>query len=177
MSRTNRNFVFAYTFLVILPLVGLAGILKSGRNLVAPVSIDGVWSLQENTVQLNSQACGKAFAALPGHAFTISQSGRSFVLSFPSEPSVTASGTLDGTTLRGSVIALHASSSENRSENRSENGSENSCGRELSLQATVSRDAESTWLAGTLSAVNCATCPAVEFRAQRQAPAAARGGH
>src|SRR5208283_757233 len=46
MSRTNRNFVFAYTFLVILPLAGLAGILKTGRNLTAPVSIDGVWILQ-----------------------------------------------------------------------------------------------------------------------------------
>ncbi len=173
MPRTNRNFVFAYTFLVILPLIGLAGILKSGRNLVAPVSIDGVWSLQENTAQLSSLACGKAFAALPGHAFAISQSGRSFVLSFPSEPSVTGSGTLNGTTLRASVIAPHNSLSENGSESKSEN----SCGRELSLQATVSRNAESTWLAGTLSAVNCATCPAVEFRAQRQAPAAARGGH
>jgi hypothetical protein len=165
MPRTNRNFVFAYTFLVILPLVGLAGILKSGRTLVAPVSIDGVWSLQENTAQLSSLACSKAFAALPGQAIAISQSGRSFVLNFSSDPGVTTSGTLDGTTLRASVIPPHAPTSEN------------SCGRELSLQATFGRNADSTWLAGTLSAVNCPTCSAVEFHAQRQAPAAARGGH
>src|ERR1700675_4660309 len=98
MFHNNRNFVFAYAFLVVLPLVGLAGILKSGRRLTAPVWIDGVWSLQVDSAQLNSLPCGKVLAAIPDKAIAISQSGRSFVLSFPSAPKLTASGTLDGAT-------------------------------------------------------------------------------
>src|ERR1700682_1969337 len=127
MSRTNRNFVFAYAFLVILPLVGLAGILKSGRNLTAPVSIDGVWTVYVDPAQLDSLPCGKVLASIPDKAILISQSGRSFVLSFPSGPKVVASGTLDGTTLRATLTPLESS--------------ETSCtdARQLAMLATVVR--------------------------------------
>lgn len=165
MSSTNKNFVFAYAFLVILPLVGLAGILKSGRSLTAPVSIDGVWSLQVDSAQLDALPCGRILAAIPDKTIAISQSGRSFVLTFPGGPRVNASGTLDGTTLRASFTPP-------------ESPSGNCTGpRELSLLATVDRRADSSFLVGTVSVPNCPTCASIGFHAERQAAAMPKGGH
>jgi hypothetical protein len=164
MSRTNRNFVFAYAFLVVLPLVGLAGILKSGRHLAAPVSIDGVWNVRVDSAQLDSLPC-KGLAVISGQTIAISQSGTSFVLSFPGALKVTGSGTLDGTALEASVIQPPESPSEGSC----------SSGSQLSLLATV-RNAHPRSMAGTLSVANCPTCPSVAFLAERQAPAASKGG-
>ncbi len=165
MSRTNMNFVFAYAFLVILPLVGLAGILKRGRSLTAPVSIDGIWSLQVDPAALDSLPCGKFLAAIPEKTIVISQSGRSFVLSFAGEPKIAASGTLDGTTLRTSLTP-------------SESSSETNCtgAPKWSMVASVDRRADSSFLEGALSAPNCATCAVVRFHAERQAAASPKGG-
>ena len=167
MFLISKNFVLAYTFLVLLPLVGLAGILKSGRRLTAPASIDGVWSLQLDSGQLDSQPCGRVLAALPDKAIVISQSGRSFILSAPGGPKVTGSGTLDGVTLRASLIAPPESSFET------------SCGsgRQLSLLATIDRNADPASLVGTLSVGDCPACASVGFQATRSAPATTQGGH
>jgi hypothetical protein len=163
MSHTNRNFVLAYAFLVILPLVGLAGILKSGHKLVAPVAIDGTWSVQIDSAQLDSLPCGKIFG--PGDkTFAISQSGRSLVLSFPNDTKSTASGTLDGTTLRASLISQPGLPSDSN------------CGP-LSILASVNGTPDSRSLLGAVSAANCPTCASVGFRADRQARVSAKGGH
>jgi hypothetical protein len=167
MAHANRNFVFAYAFLVVLPLVGLAGILKSGRRLTAPVSIDGVWSFHADSAQLDSLPCGKFLATIPDKAIAISQSGRSFELSSSSGPKITGSGTLDGNTLRASLIPPAESSS----------ASNCAGGRQLSLLATVDRKADSKSLVGTLSVTDCPACASVAFQAERQAPLNAKGGH
>jgi hypothetical protein len=166
MSGTNRNFVFAYAFLVILPLGGLAGILKSGRTLTAPISIDGMWIVQSDPAQPGSVSCGNILAAIPDKAIAISQSGPSFVLSFPNGPKVLASGTLEGTTLRASLTSQESSS-------------ETSCmsPRQFSLLATVERRANASAMVGTLSVPDCPTCTPVAFHAERQAPAPRKGGH
>ena len=166
MSGTNRKFIFAYAFLVVLPLLGLAGILKTGRGLQAPASIDGLWSLQLDSGQLDSLPCGKVLAAIPDHAISISQSGNSFILSFPSAPKITASGALEGTTLRASLNDVEASK-------------ESDCpaGQPFTMLATVDRRADSRILAGTFSPTNCPTCPSVGFKAERQAAASPKGGH
>lgn len=165
MSGSNRNFVLAYAFLVILPLVGLAGILKAGRSVTAPVSIDGVWTLRVDPAQVDSLPCGKALAAVPDKTIAIAQSGRTFVLSFPNGPKLAASGTLEGTTLRASLAPPKEAP--------------DSCmgGRQLSLLATVGRNADSNLLAGTLSVPNCPPCTSVGFHAERQAPVKSKGGH
>jgi len=166
MSGSNRNFVLAYVFLVILPLVGLAGILKAGRHVTAPVSIDGLWTVRVDSAQIASLPCGKALAASPNETIVIAQSGETFVLSFPSGPNLTASGTLEGTTLRASLTSPKESH-------------DSSCasGTQLSLLASLDRRADSSLLTGTLSAPNCETCATVGFRAERQASAASKGGH
>jgi hypothetical protein len=171
MAHNNRNFVFAYAFLVILPIVGLAGILRSGHKLVAPPSIDGVWSFQLNSAELESLPCGKTFAAIPDKAIAISQSGTTFALSSSGGPRLAGSGTLDGTTLRASLSSLQESSSEMNCP----------AGSQLSLVANINQNAGSKALIGSLSAASCPTCPTVAFRAERQPErqplAPAKGGH
>jgi hypothetical protein len=166
MSAANRNFVLAYAFLVILPLVGLAGILKAGRNVTAPVFIEGLWTMRVDSAQIDSLPCGKALAALPDKTLAITQSGRSFVLTFPSGPKLTASGTLDGANLRADLMGTAESS-------------DSSCvtGREMLLLASVDRRVGSNLLTGTLSVPNCQSCASVGFQAERQAPATSKGGH
>lgn len=166
MSSTNRNFVLAYAFLVVLPLVGLAGILKAGHNLTAPVSIDGLWTMRVDPGQIGSLPCGKMLAAAPEKTIAIAQSGRTFVLTFPSGPQLTALGTLDGTTLRASLA-------------RPKESADSSCsdGFQFSLLASVDRRIDSNLLTGTLSSPTCASCAAVGFHAERQTPAASHGGH
>ena len=166
MSGSNRNFVLAYAFLVILPLVGLAGILKAGRNVIAPVSIDGLWTVRVDSTQIDSLPCGKALAALPDKTLAITQAGRNFVLSFPNDPKLTASGTLDGANLRADLMGTA-------------NSSDSSCvaGQQMLLLASVDRKVSSNLLAGTLSVPNCQSCASVGFHAERQAPAPPQGGH
>jgi hypothetical protein len=166
MSGYNRNFVLAYVFLVILPLVGLAGILRAGRGVTAPVSIDGLWTLQVDAAQIDSLPCGKVLAAIPNKTIAIVQSGRSFVLSFPSGPKVIASGTLDGTSLNASL-------------KWPAEFSDSSCagGSPLVVLAKLDRKTDATLLNGTLFAFNCPSCAPVGFHAERQAPATPKGGH
>jgi hypothetical protein len=171
MTHTNRNFVFAYAFLVILPIVGLAGILKSGHKLTAPPSIDGVWSFQLDSAALDSLPCGKMFAAIPDKAIALSQSGTTFALSSASGPKLAGSGTLDGTILRASLISPQESSSEINCP----------AGSQLSLVANLNQNAGAKALVGSLSAASCPTCSTVAFRAERQLErqplAPAKGGH
>jgi hypothetical protein len=172
MSKTSRNFVIAYVLLVGLPIVGLVGVLKSGRNLSAPISVDGVWQLQANSAQLASLPCGKALGDSSNTTLSISQSGKNFSLGFgtinPSDGSRSvASGVIEGTRLRASLPAARAASA-----------ADGGCvqGRELTLVATVNPKADPRSLAGTLSINDCPSCAPVEFHAVRLA-APLKGSH
>jgi hypothetical protein len=167
MSNSNRNFIIAYILLVGLPVAGLVGVLKSGRKLTAPISVDGVWQLQADPVQLAALPCGKSLAHTQETALAISQSGRNFTLSLTNDPKSTASGVVEGSTLRATVAPSAAWSEEA------------GCGpgRELSLVATVNPKADPRSLLGMLSVNNCPACASVEFRAVRLAPPAKKGSH
>jgi hypothetical protein len=165
MSRTSRNFIIAYTLLVALPILGLVGILKSGRTLTAPVSVDGVWKLQTDPVRLAALPCGKTLAASPEAALAISQSGRNFTLSLNDGPKSAASGVLDGTSLKASLVPSAPWSEEAGC----------GIGREISLVATVDPRANPRSLEGTLSVSQCHSCSPVEFRAVRLAAAVKKG--
>ena len=159
-SHPNRNFVLAYVLLVGLPVVGLLGVLKSGRALKAPPSIDGVWQLHSDASQLAALPGGKMLAENPDAAFAISQSGRNFTLSLPNGAKSVSSGVLDGTALKASIaLAEDWSANEN-------------CGdRRLTLTATLDPDANPRTLTGELSVIHCSECKSVPFHAIRQAAA------
>ncbi|MGA2413924.1 MAG: hypothetical protein ABSF59_05730 [Candidatus Sulfotelmatobacter sp.] len=172
MSKTNRNFVIAYFLLVGLPILGLVGVLKSGRNLTAPISVDGVWQLQADPAQLAASPCGQALASRSdATTFAISQSGKTFLLGFgsvnPSNGSRSvASGTIDGTRLRASLPANSIASAP-----------DGGCGqgRELTLAATVNPKTDPRSLAGTFSIPDCPSCASIEFHAVRLAASSKKG--
>jgi hypothetical protein len=163
MSHVHRNFILAYALLVALPVVGLIGVLKSGRRLSAPISVDGVWQLQADPARLAAVPCGQLLADTP--ALTISQSGRNFTLSVSNSLKSAASGVIEGTTLKASLMPSSAWSAEG------------GCGdnRELSLVATVDPTAAPRTLVGVLSVNDCPSCASVAFRAVRQAPPTKKG--
>src|SRR2546430_13404224 len=85
MSKANRDFIIAYVVLVGLPILGLVGVLKTGRTLGAPFSVDGTWKLQADAVRLQALPCGKSLAS-PDIAMSVSQSGANFTLDLVSGP-------------------------------------------------------------------------------------------
>jgi hypothetical protein len=164
MAHINRNFIVAYTLLVALPLVGLVAVLRNGRELTAPISVDGLWQLQADPVRMIALPCGKTLAD-PETALLISQSGRNFALSLSNGPKSTASGVIDGITLKASIVPSEEWSAQA------------GCGNdhELLLMATVNPKVEPRSLTGVLSVNGCTACGSVEFRAARQAPPLRKG--
>jgi hypothetical protein len=166
-AHPNRNFILAYIFLVGLPIVGLLGVLKSGRGLKAPLSIDGVWQLQADPTQLAALPCGKALTDNPDTALAISQSGLNFTLSFANGPKSISSGVLDGTAIKASITPAGDWSAQQ------------TCGndRELTLIATLDPQANPHSLAGELSVANCSECKSVPFHATQQAMPSRKASH
>lgn len=167
MPHTSRNFVVAYILLVGLPLLGLAGVLRTGRTLVAPISIDGNWKIQGDASRITGPSCSKTMASLLNSSLVISQSGTSLALTFNTPSKIPASGSLEGTSLKA-VIAPPRNSA-----------AEAGCGGELlpTITASVDPKSEPRTLAGILSVSGCASCAAVEFRAVRQPKAPIGGAH
>lgn len=165
MSHSNRNFIIAYVLLVALPIVGLVGVLKSGRSLIAPISVEGVWQLQVDPARLASLPCGKSLGENPETALAISQSGKNFTLTIVNGPKSTASGVLDGTRLKASVMPATPWSEETGC----------GAGRNLNLIATINPKSDPRSLSGILSVNDCPSCDSVEFRAVRLALPAKKG--
>ncbi len=161
MSGRSRNFVFAYAFLVALPLIGLAGVLKTGRGLTAPRAIDGLWAFQ---IDAGAQTgCSGFFASIPDKVISISQSGKSFLLSIPGEPRIAATGTLEGNAIRATVTSRE---------------SLQSCSgpAQLRLVANVEKEADSSVISGQLSDATCSSCASAVFKATRKEDAPRKGG-
>ena len=165
MNRSNRNFVLAYLLLVALPVLGLAGVLRSGRNLKAPTAIGGVWKLQTNAAPLAAFPCGMALAA-PDADFTIAQSGRNFTLNFANSLMSSSSGTIEGATVDASLTPSAGLAKE-----------KGCAGRTLSLVATLDANVSPRSASGRISVNDCADCTSIEFHAIREEQAKAKGGH
>lgn len=154
MTHSSRNFVFAYVLLVALPLFGLAGVLRAGRQLAAPVSVAGVWKIT-NSDQLAANPCAKVLGT-PNAAFTISQSGRMFTLSVPNPGTPASSGTIDGTAINANLTS--ASSAKDPA-----------CSVQLLLlSASVDTETTPRSIEGVLHVETCPSCKPVEFRAIRE---------
>jgi hypothetical protein len=163
VTHSNRNFVFAYMLLVALPLFGLAGILRSGRKLSAPISIGGVWKINTSPDQLAAFPCRQLLAE--NATFTISQSGRAFTLSLSNPASSATAGAIDGNTINATLIPAAVGAQDA------------GCGEPLSLTAIVDSKAKPRSFEGALRAENCSGCAALEFRGIREEQAKAKESH
>jgi hypothetical protein len=166
MSRTNRNFIIAYIGLVGLPMLGLMAVLKTGRSLRAPISVDGVWKVETDISRLASLPCMMSVSSLRNTSVVILQSGKSLVLSLDHGSKATASGVIDGNTLTASVPMF-------------DYASETGCGsdRLLSMSATLNGNARPRSLMGALAVNGCASCLPVEFHAVWQGYTSDVGTH
>ena len=162
MSHNNRNFAIAYILLVALPVLGLVGVLKRGRSLSAPISVDGAWKLQADSSRLAVTPCGKFLASITNTAIIISQSGRNFTLSVANSSIPTGAGVIEGNTIK---IAFSLTDAEMGCKN----------GHALSLTATVDTKADPRSLVGMLSVNGCSSCTPVEIYGLRQASAGKKG--
>jgi len=166
VTHTNRNFAVAYVLLVALPLLCLAGVLRSGRNLSAPTSVGGLWKVRADTARLALLPCGKSIGASDA-SFTVSQSGRNFTLNWANVMTSSASGTIEGTTIRANIVPSGVWAKET------------GCGggRVLSLTATANSPVNPQSLDGVLSVNDCPACTPVHIQAVREDQAKAKGGH
>jgi hypothetical protein len=161
MSSTNRRFIVAYILLVGLPLVGLAGVLKTGRGLSAPISIDGVWKLSAST-GLPTQSCDQAVSSFLASSLVVSQSGKSLALTLNGASKTAFSGELDGRNIKASLGPVSGCPAD----------------QGVILVASVDPKSDPKSLNGFLSVSNCASCSPLEFHAVRQPrPQVAGGGH
>jgi len=154
MSHTNRNFLIAYILLVGIPLVALVGILRAGRSLPAPISIDGVWKLEAVSQGPPAQPCGKFAADLSNSSLSISQSGKSLALAFGNALKSSSSGWLEGTSLNASVSPADTASA---------------CDGEVMITSVVDPKTEPRSLEGSITIKDCASCRPILFHAVRQA--------
>jgi hypothetical protein len=154
MAHTNRNFIIAYILLVGVPLLALAGILRSGRTLNAPFSVDGAWKIDPGAARSSTAPCGDFLSSLSSSSVSISQSGTSLVIGLAGGKTATGS-------LAGKSIKAHFAGTENPSAAECKD-------RSLALTATLDPLTEPRTLSGRISLEGCDSCAPVEFRATRQ---------
>jgi hypothetical protein len=164
ISHSNRNFVLAYVFLVALPILGLLGILRSGRHLTAPFSVDGTWKIEAAANRVPAPTCSNFLSAVSNAPLSISQSGEQLVVGL-NGGSKTAAGVLEGKTIRASFSAAENS------------GQADCAGQPWTLTATLNPQTEPKTLRGKLSVAGCASCVPLEFRAVRQPRTVSGGAH
>lgn len=160
MSSSNRTFVLAYIFLVGVPVLALVGILKSGRQLAAPPSVDGSWKIEARGAGPAS-ACNSFLSSAVNSPLSISQSGASLVVGINGGDKTTM-GKLEGKTIKAQFAGT--------------DDAPNCADRNLTLTATLDPQADPRTLQGTLSVANCPAC-SLDFHASRQPRTAAGGGH
>lgn len=136
ISRTNRNFAIAYVLLVGVPLLGLAGVLKAGHALTAPISVGGAWTLETSPATSFGQT-------LRNSVLTISQSGSELVVSLNNGWTTTGAGTLAGDVIDAAMPLPAAVAGP--------------CGSDatLAVKAMVDSKAEPRTLHGTISIKGC----------------------
>lgn len=161
MSTTNRRFIVAYILLVGLPLAGLVGVLRAGRHLAAPISIEGTWTLEAGANRAAGQPCDQAVASLLNSSLVVSQSGKTLELTLNGISKTVVSGELHGREFRASLGARAGCPADQL----------------VTLMASVDPRTDPKSLTGSLSVENCPLCLPLEFRAVRQTKTQSGGGH
>ena len=161
MSSTNRRFIIAYILLVGLPLAGLAGVLRAGRHLAAPISIEGSWKIEASASRPVALPCDHAVASLLNSTLFVSQSGKTLELTLNGISKTVVPGQLEGRQIRASLGVRAGCPADQR----------------ITLKASIGPETEPNLLTGSLSVENCPLCSPFEFRAVRQPKNQGGGGH
>ncbi len=155
VSHLNKNFAVMYVFLVVLPILGVVGILRSGQNLEAPTSVDGVWTIQADAIKGTMPSCMSALGLDLDTPITISQSGRKFDIN---TGKTRGSGLIEGMTLQASLMPVGTLLPAPN------------CGGDGSVlfTATVEVRASPRVLSGLMLLAGCPSSESVKFQAIKQ---------
>jgi len=166
MSRARRRFLVAYLFLVAVPVLCLIGVLKFGRGLSAPVSVNGTWAVTTAATRLSSGPCGEA-NSLTNLSLVISQSGKNFSVALDGPTKAHGEGSIDGTSVKAPLVLTRDAIREAGC----------ATSQPLTLIATVDPKSTPRSLAGSLSVDGCSACAPVQFHAVLQPKPKAGAGH
>jgi hypothetical protein len=145
--------VIAYILLVGLPLLALVGVLRSGRSLNAPFSVDGAWKIDAGATHPSVAPCENFLSSVSNSPVSISQSGTSLVIGLGGK---TTTGMIAGKTIKAQFAGANNPKATDCSDHS------------LTLTATLDPLTEPRTLSGRLSVEGCESCAPVEFRAVRQ---------
>jgi hypothetical protein len=158
LKKSNQNFLAAYVFMVGLPLLGILGVLESGRKLAAPATLSGSWTLTVSASEAPA-GCADWLDASHHSPMEISQSGRYLTLVLGRDAKRSASAILDGT-----LLATEPASSPTPTNSADHSGA--CAGSDVfSMQATIGPKTEPRGMSGVLTLDGCATCAPVKFNA------------
>jgi hypothetical protein len=162
----KRKLALAYIFLVGVPLLALAAILRAGTHLTAPIAMRGEWSVQADFSPWHGVPCEALLANTPQPLLSIDQAGRELTVTLNDPEKTVLTGTIDGFTLSTTPFA-------GRTESEPAPGPDPGCvgQRSLSLQAAVNQHGKHRALVGTFQLKGCASCRPIAFSAHRQLPA------
>lgn len=154
-----RRFAIGYVLLVGLPLLGLLGGLRLGRNIAAPIPVDGVWNV--TAAMRGTDECMQRLQ----HDLTliIAQSGKYLLISTSFDPSNRVDGELIGEQLMAASLHLNFDNNDNRKCRNSTFS--------LSAKLNASRPLAMT---GELTADGCSMCRPLRFTAAKQSLDAGR---
>jgi|SRR5579863_2505715 len=153
----SNRLVLAYLVLVGLPVLMLFSILETGRALVAPPAIAGDWSIDFEGTPATADTCSGQLANLPRPALSISQAGTLLTIALNDGGKTRFATVMEDGRLAGSAgrIGLAGGCSQDMA---------------LHLEASVNGKRGQRWLEGRFSFPGCASCQAVQFRANRFGP-------
>jgi hypothetical protein len=140
-----------YFVMVGIPIVGVFGILRLGKDLKPPISVGGVWNVEVRSPPAGALPCNN-FGSNP-RILTISQSGPHLSLEFDSPNETKLSGEINDEIIGArSQVGRTASGPE----------------PVLQLQARVDRQPGFHVLEGVLTVSNCSPEAQLSFRAIRE---------
>lgn len=147
-------------------MLGLLGILRIGRTLTPPLSVNGAWRLDADAARFAALRCSNsAFTPLlttpPLYIF---QSGKNLRISLNALSKIPAAGSINGKSVKAFIA---------------EENVDPTCGpvRTLTLAATLDPLADPRTLNGKLYVEGCDSCQPVDFRAVRQPRTYSEGAH
>jgi hypothetical protein len=166
MSSARRRFVIVYILLVGVPLLGIVGVLKAGRHLTAPISVNGTWSVSADSAPLSPGPCGEG-SSLSHSSLVISQSGKNLSLAFDGSARASGDGSLEGATVKAPLQLMRDAS----------RGAGCAAAQPLTLTASVNPQSDPRSLTGSITVDGCAACAPVAFHALLQPRTKPEGVH
>ena len=162
----KRKLVADYVIFVGVPLLALAGILRVGSHLTAPVALHGNWSVQADFAPWQNVPCAAPLLSSQPLRLRIDQAGSNLTFTLNDPARTALPGTIEGLSLSTTFLAGQVRAASVPLPDAGCLGAQS-----LRIQAAANQREKQRTLAGTLRLEGCASCPPIAFSATRPLPA------